>query len=73
MSERMQLAAERRTLDTFPVLPSTKENLNMGKFGGGELEQASFGGGELEQAAFGGGEAERTFGGGELEAGAGVS
>jgi len=35
----------------------------MGKFGGGELEQASFGGGE----------AQRTFGGGEADAGAGVS
>jgi hypothetical protein len=69
----MQLAVGRWTLDTFSVLLPTKENLNMSKLGGGELEQASFGGGELEQAGFGGGEAERAFGGGELEAGAGVS
>jgi hypothetical protein len=59
----MQLAVRRSTLDTFSVLLPTKENLNMSRLGGGELEQASFGGGE----------AERAFGGGELEAGAGVS
>ncbi|HYQ64449.1 hypothetical protein [Actinophytocola sp.] len=59
----MQLAVARWTLDTFSVLLPTKENLNMRKLGGGELEQASFGGGE----------AERAFGGGELESGASAS
>jgi hypothetical protein len=71
----MQLAVRRWTLDTFSVIPPTKESLNMGKFGGSEV---AFGGGEAEQAfgggevAFGGGEAERAFGGSELEAGASV-